>query len=653
VGYARRMPVETKQQSASGAHASSLQVPSGALLLDSAFEDAPLGISVVRASDSQRLRVNRAFCEFLGYTRAELLQLPLAAVVHPDDLEDDLRDLASMRSGTISSVRRTKRYRHKSGRVLWGDFSATLIRDAEGKPSHYVSLVADATARVEAERQWKEAQEVLSLAAQLGKLGGWTVSRGEVRGRCSPAAAAFLGVDLEPTWQEVLERFALADRPMVERHYAACVREGIPADIEAKVQRPDGSHGWLRLVAEAERGADGQVCRIHGAVQDITASKRAQLALSESQRAMSALLSNLPGMAFRARDLPGKPYLFASEGALALTGYKAEQLMRGDPTFGSLIHPEDLPSMCTTVQQALDARERFQLTYRICTPHGVKYVWEQGCGVYAEDGRVRCIEGFVTDVTELWKAKQDLDSLTRTLEEQVQHRTAQLVAANAELEVIAYSIAHDLRAPLTTIAGFAQVLEPALQRLQGREAHFLSRILSNVQRMQEQTDALLSLARLSGVEASRQTVDLSALAQMLLTELQQREPGRCAELHVQPGLLCSGDPSLLKELMANLLENAWKFSRGQPQTWIEVGACVQDGATTFHVRDRGAGFDMSHAQRLFTPFARLHRSAEFEGTGIGLALVHKIVRLHGGRVWAHSRVGEGTTIQFTLGIDRG
>ena len=642
-------PSAARDAPAGAGSAHLLQVPSGDLLLDSAFEDAPVGISVVRAADGKRLRVNRAFCEFVGYSEAELIDLPLAALVHPEDLAQHLRDFEALNAAAMPRLRRIRRYLHKSGRVLWGDLSATLIRDGAGHPSHHVSLVADVTARIEAERQWKEAQEVIALAAQVGKLGGWTVGRGDARARCSPAAAAFLGVGPEPSLQEVLERFTEADRPLVERHYAACMGEGLPADIEAEVRRPDGSRAWLRLVAEPERDANGQVRRIHGAVQDITAAKRAQLALRESQRAMSALLANLPGMAFRARSLPGQPYLFASEGALALTGHSAEQLMRGEPTYGELIHPADLPAMCDTVQRALDARESFQVTYRICTPAGTKHVWEQGCGVYTDDGRLRCIEGFVTDVTELWQARQELASLNRTLEEQVQQRTAQLVAANAELEAIAYSIAHDLRAPLTAIAGFAQVLEPALRRLEPREAHFLQRILSNVRRMQEQTSALLSLARLSGVEVAREAVDLGALAHALLAELCQREPGRAAQLRVQPGLHCRGDRALLGQLLANLLENAWKFSRGQPLTTIEVGSCVEDGQTVFHVSDRGPGFDMSHAGRLFTPFARLHGPAEFEGTGIGLALVHKIVQRHGGRVWAESRVGEGTTVRFTLG----
>lgn len=515
----------------------SLQVPSGALLLDSAFEDAPVGISVVRAADGRRLRVNPAFCQFLGYSQAELLELPLSAVVHPDDFAQDLVERDAMHAGTIRSARRTKRYLHKGGRIIWGDFSSTLIRDAAGRPSHYVSLVTDVTARVEAERQSKEAH------------------------------------------------------------------------------------------AEA---------------------KRSQVALRESQRAMSALLANLPGMAFRARNLPGQPYLFASDGALALTGYTGEELMRGEPAYGELVHPDDLAGMLSTVGAAVQAHRRFQLTYRIRTPGGDKHVWEQGCGVFTEDGRLRCIEGFVTDVTELWQAKQELATLNRTLEEQVEARTAQWQAANAELEAIAYSIAHDLRAPLTAIAGFGQVLEPALQRLDGREAHYLERILSNVRRMQEQTSALLSLARLSGVEITRERVDLSAVAHTLLAELSQRDPGRQARLQVQPGLACLGDRPLLAQLLANLLENAWKFSRRQPLTWIEVGSSIQDGAAVFHVRDGGPGFDMAHAGRLFTPFARLHGPAEFEGTGIGLAVVHKIVQRHGGRVWAESQPGEGTTIRFTL-----
>jgi hypothetical protein len=621
-----------------------------ALEVASVFEDAPVGISVVDVRTWKRIRVNRAFCEFLGYTEAELLALPLRAVVHPDEVDEDNRERERLQRGEVRSARRTKRYLHRSGRLLWGDFSSTLVRDADGQPSHFVSIVQDMTAQREADRRWSDAQALLQMAADVARMGAWAHEAGAVRGTLSPEAATLLGTSTAPTQSQVLERVVHQDRAMLKAHLDACLLQGTPFDVEAGVVRTDGSAAWLRLIGEPEWDEAGHVLRIRGAVQDITDTKQAQLLLRESQRAMAALLSNLPGMAFRARGLPGLPFLFASEGALALTGHPAQALMTGAPAFGDLIHPDDLPGMRARLAAALERRERFQVTYRLRTPQGEKVAWEQGCGVFHEDGSLRCIEGFVTDVTELWHARQALAELNRSLEDKVERRTAELKAANAELEAIAYSIAHDLRAPMTAIAGFAQVLEPALEKLAGREQHYLQRILANVQQMQAQTSALLSLAREAGQELMRSQVDLGEIARAHVRRLQEQEPGRPAELTVHAPLLALGDARLLRQLMTNLLENAWKFSRDRPVVRIEVGGQPDaGGGTAWFVRDHGAGFDMALAGRLFKPFARLHRANEFEGTGIGLALVHKVVQRHGGRVWAESMPGVGTTVFFTLG----
>ncbi|HEV8238245.1 MAG TPA: PAS domain S-box protein [Thermoanaerobaculia bacterium] len=224
-----------------------------------------------------------------------------------------------------------------------------------------------------------------------------------------------------------------------------------------------------------------------------------------------------------------------------------------------------------------------------------------------------------------------------------------LRVANAELETFSYSVAHDLRAPLRGMNGFAQILLSEYgDKLDADGIDALHEIRNNADRMGELIDALLSLAQVARTELKPQPVDLTVLARKTLERLQAAEPGRRVEVSVAAHLPAILDARLARTLLDNLLGNAWKFTAKAPLARIEVGAEQVDGQVAYFVRDNGAGFDMAHAQRLFGPFQRLHKATEFGGTGIGLATVQRIIRRHGGRIWAQSAPGQGATFRFTL-----
>jgi light-regulated signal transduction histidine kinase (bacteriophytochrome) len=237
----------------------------------------------------------------------------------------------------------------------------------------------------------------------------------------------------------------------------------------------------------------------------------------------------------------------------------------------------------------------------------------------------------------------------RWLELTLQQRTAALEAANRELEAFNYSVAHDLRAPLRGIDSFSQLLlERHAQQLDEEGIAYLNRVRSAAGRMSQLIDALLSLTQVGRGELQPVELDFSSLAQSVASEIAAANPERNVAITIAPRMRAYGDPRLLRIVVVNLLENAWKFSGRRQQPAIEVGVRKGGKLPTYFVRDNGAGFDPAHASKLFGTFQRLHSDREFPGTGIGLAIVHRVIARHGGAIWAESLPDQGATFYFTL-----
>jgi PAS domain S-box-containing protein len=266
-----------------------------------------------------------------------------------------------------------------------------------------------------------------------------------------------------------------------------------------------------------------------------------------------------------------------------------------------------------------------------------------------EDGRVMRVGGNISDVTDRRRAEEEIRTLNAELEQRVAARTADLERVNKELETFAYSVSHDLRAPLRAVDGFSQaLLEDYSEKLGEEGRHDLERVRAGAARMGKLIDEILELSRLSRRSFVRAPVDISALAREVVAELQDGEPDRRVEVEIQDGLLAEADAGLVRHVLQNLLANAFKFTSKTTRPWIRFGAVEQDGVPVYFVADNGAGFDMAHAKRLFLPFHRLHREAEFSGDGIGLATVMRAVRKHDGTIWAHGAVNKGATFRFSL-----
>jgi signal transduction histidine kinase len=254
-------------------------------------------------------------------------------------------------------------------------------------------------------------------------------------------------------------------------------------------------------------------------------------------------------------------------------------------------------------------------------------------------------EALQRDITGREKAEEEVRELNKDLE----HHVRQLEESNKELEAFSYSVSHDLRSPLRSIDGFSRALvEDYGGKFDEEGRDFLERIRGATQRMSQLIDDLLKLSRVARMEAKREKVYLSAIAADIAGRLRKNQPERQVRFIIADGLAASGDERLLTVALENLIANAWKFSEKNPEAVIEFGIAHVQGEPAYFVKDNGAGFDMAFADKLFSPFQRLHHAAEFSGTGIGLATVKRIVNRHGGRVWIESEVNKGTTVYFTL-----
>lgn len=255
-----------------------------------------------------------------------------------------------------------------------------------------------------------------------------------------------------------------------------------------------------------------------------------------------------------------------------------------------------------------------------------------------------------TENVQLRQAEETIRRMNANLERCVQERTRELIEANRELEAFSHSVSHDLRAPLRALDGFTAILaDQYSDRLDERGRGYVQRVVDAVERMRNLIEDLLRLSHVTGTELNRRELDLSQLVRSILDELRAQDPERQVIVKIAEGVKATADHRLLRIALENILGNAWKFTRNTVQASIEFGVEEQQCGTTYFIRDNGAGFNPDYGDRLFIPFRRLHSAAEFPGTGIGLSIVQRIIRRHGGRISARGAVGQGAAFYFSLG----
>jgi PAS domain S-box-containing protein len=346
----------------------------------------------------------------------------------------------------------------------------------------------------------------------------------------------------------------------------------------------------------------------------------------------------------------GRRMLYVSPSFERIYGRPADELLADPALWLKVVAVEDRERV-VHANKGLASSTQVELEYRILRPDGgVRWVLDRRRQIRDAEGHVVMVGGILQDVTARRRASEALRESNALLEERVAARTGELAVANAGLEWFARAAAHDLKSPLRGIAGLAALVKRRCEGAGDRESvRLLDYVDKSADAMTRLIDDIMALSRSGVVELRRENVDVSAVSAEVFDELHTLYPERHVEVHVAPDLSASADPGLVRSLLQNLIGNAWKYSGKQPHARIDVnGAVDAAGDFVFAVQDNGIGFSQALAEQLFEPFRRLHGDAEFEGTGLGLATCKRIVERHGGRIWATSEPGVGTTFSFTL-----
>ncbi len=414
------------------------------------------------------------------------------------------------------------------------------------------------------------------------------------------------------------------------RSFPTFLEQGFVHDLDFDMLRRDGSRLAVSVSATAIRDAGGRHIASRSTVFDVTRRKRLEEELDHIFTLSQDLLCIADASGVLVRINPAWEHVL---------GYSLVDIV--NRPFLDFVHPEDQTSTQAVFAEQIQGGNRitsFENRYRAKDGDYRVLLWNST--PVAAEGRVYAS---ARDITERKRSEDALHSAKLEAE-----------AANHELEAFSYSVSHDLRAPLRAIDGFSTaLLEDHSEALGGDGVRHLERVRSATRRMSDLIDDLLELSRLSRRQLVSSRVDLSAIAEDVVGQLRLQESERSVEVRIQTGLVAMGDHRLLRVVLENLLGNAWKYTRKTEGAEVEMGRGVIDGVPAWWVRDNGAGFDMAYADRLFGAFQRLHRADEFEGTGIGLATAQRIIRRHGGRIWAEAAVDEGATFHFTLGPQEG
>ncbi|MGA9383265.1 MAG: PAS domain S-box protein [Phormidium sp.] len=612
------------------------------------FQFAEHGLAVSKGTVLEI--VNPAFARMHGYSVAEMIGKPILSLFPTETWGETISFIQELNE--VGHLTHESYHVRKDGTLFPIFLDITMVKDEQGNPLYRILTMVDISDRKQAEISLQESEERLRLALHAANQGMWDLNIQTGEAIVSAEYAGMLGYEpeeLQETNAKWRERLHPEERETVYQVYADYIA-GKRDDyrVECRQLTKIGEWKWILSVGKVVKwDKSGNPLRMLGTHTDISERKQAEENLTESEKQLRSIMENMPVM-LDAFDAEGNIIVWNQE-CERVTGYSAEEIM-GNPQAWEMVYP-DLIYRQTMMKKWAE----FGNNYR-------NWEWD----LVSKNGEIKTIAwsniskkfpvpgwsgwGVGIDITERKQAELGIIQLNQSLEQRVKERTAELAAANKELEAFSYSVSHDLRAPLRAIDGFSKtLLERYENQLDDKGKHYLDRIRAGTQRMGELIDDMLMLSRVTRAEMKRVPVNLSQIAEEVSKNLSESQPERFVQWNIAPEITALGDAALLRIVLENLLSNAWKFTSNCPETQIEFGATLlSENILAYFVKDNGVGFDMTYVNKLFIAFQRLHSVNEFPGTGVGLAIVQRIIHRHGGNVWAEGIINQGATFYFTL-----
>ena len=545
----------------------------------------------------------------------------------------------------------------KGERRFWESY-CTPFSLGKGKELK-ISIIKDITEVIRSKTQLLEIEDRLKLLQDAAEIGTFTWKIVDNKIDFCHRSLTILGLnDFDGSYKSFLELIHPDARESIDLAIVKAIQSDRELEIECPIIKPNRSVNWIRMQGKVRYNSNRKPIRLTGILMNVTPEQVASSAVdSHYPRIQPSVSPSLTELAKIVDILP--VYIWVIEIKTKTVSFinkkLSQNLVLGDRAqanepsnphqlkLGGKIEEYFTPDRTRQIiwqqQQALTYLEELHIQEEVTLADGV----------HNFDTTITPLRNDSGEIYALLYTHKDIPDLTAT-REALSQRTLQLEAANQELESFSFSVSHDLQAPLRVINGFSQVLWENYQpHLDDRGKHYLQRIQANSEKMSDLIDALLQLSRVTRSQMKSMMVDLSQIASDIVEELRARDPERQVKVTITPNLQAKGDPQLLRIVLNNLLDNAWKYTSKRSQAEIELDVIsVAENQLAYFVRDNGAGFDLEYADKLFTPFKRLHTQKEFPGTGIGLATVQRIIYRHGGKVWAESQCDRGATIYFSL-----
>lgn len=595
---------------------------------------------------------NRGAQLLFGYSATEAVGENIMILVPPERRKEEAEILARIRRGENVESFETTRVR-KDGTTAFITINVSPIRNADGTVVGASNIAHDIGDRLDSEKKLRSERSMLRTL--IDNIPDYIYvkdpdSRHIINNK---AMVDFIGAESEAETigkssidffgENVAENFLQEDKEIL--------RTGKPMiNFEETAITKNGEQKYLLTTKVPLTGDQNEVIGIVGISRDITAQKQTELDLRTSKYFLERAqqVASVGHWTLQAGPATSSK-LFLSKEACRIFEIEPTSFDGKLQSFLGFVHRDDAHAVNKAMSSALVNQVAYSMDHRVVLRNGVqKWVHVQTEVMSGIGNDVPMLLGILQDITERKKTESEILSLNAGLEKKVGERTAQLEAVNKELEAFSYSVSHDLRAPLRIIDGFATILVEDAVGLDERMTRNVKTIARNASRMGQLIDDLLNFSRLGRTQIKVAEVDMRGLVDQVIDEFQSADMIKFAKVSVSSIDNARGDASLIKQVWVNLLSNAIKYSSKKESPIVEVGMITDSKVPTWYVKDNGAGFSMEYASKLFGVFQRLHKQDEFDGTGVGLALVQRIIVRHGGKVWAESKLNEGATFFFTL-----